>query len=201
MEPAASLPPGARVLLGIGPMRPYKCFRDAVWALDILHYQYDDLQLVLVGDGPDRDALATFVHATESPGRVHFTGAVPEITPWLRRADVIWITGRGGGTCVALEAMAAGKPIVASRIPGPADLIADGVNGYLVEPGDKTTLARQTSLLLDDADRRRQFGDEGRRRATAHTVQRLVRDFAALYCDTERTHPKSTKTIKKMVKE
>ena len=43
--------PGARVLLGIGPLRPHKCFRDAVWALDILQYGYQDVQLVLVGDG------------------------------------------------------------------------------------------------------------------------------------------------------
>jgi glycosyltransferase involved in cell wall biosynthesis len=180
----ASVPPGARVLLGVGPLWPHKCFRDAVWALDILHYLYDDLKFVLVGDGPDRDAITAFSHSAELSGRVHFTGRVPEVTPWLRRADVVWVPGRGGGTCATLEAMAAGKPVVAGRTAGPADLVADGVSGYLVEPGDKTTLARQTRLLLDDPDRRRQFGEEGRRRAAGHTVERLVCTFTDLYAET-----------------
>jgi glycosyltransferase involved in cell wall biosynthesis len=179
-EPTSPLLPGVRVVLGIGPLRAHKCFRDTVWALDILHYLYDDLHLVLAGEGPEREMIAGFAAAAESAHRVHFTGAVPQMAPWLRRAEVVWIAGRGG-TCAALEAMATGKPIVAARVAGPADLVSDGANGYLVDPGDKTMLARQTRLLLDDPQRCRQFGEEGRRRAAEHGVERLVRDVTALY--------------------
>jgi glycosyltransferase involved in cell wall biosynthesis len=177
----ADAPPG-RLIVGVGPLAPHKGFRDAVWALDVLHYLYADLRLALVGDGPERDAVAAFARSVESGGRVHFTGPVADVAPWLRRAEVVWAPSRGAGGGVAvLEALAAGRPVVASRVPGPADLVEDGVSGYLVEPGDKAALARQTRFLLEDAGRRRQFGEAGRRKAQAYTVERMAETFAALY--------------------
>ena len=78
--------------------------------------------------------------------------------------------------------MAAGKPVIATRLPALAEIVADGEVGCLVPPGDKTELARQTRFLLNDPDRRRAYGEAGRRRAAEHfSVEQLVRRCAELY--------------------
>ena len=101
----------------------------------------------------------------------------------VHAAELAWVPSRaGGGVNAALEAMAAGKPVVATRLPALAEIVTDGEVGCLVPPGDKTELARQTRFLLNDADRRRAYGEAGRRRAAEHfSVERLVRRCAELY--------------------
>ena len=176
---------GERLLLGIGPIEPHKGFRDAVWALDILHYLYDDLRLVLAGDGSDRPRVEEFARATETEKRVVFVGRQPDLAPWLHSAELVWIPSRtGGGVCAALEAMAAGRPVIATRLPELAEVVADGVAGCLVPPGDKTELARQTRFLLNDLERRRAYGEAGRRRAAElFSIEKLVQRCATLYED------------------
>src|SRR5439155_17297264 len=119
------LPPSARVVLGIGPLEPYKGFRDAIWALDILHFLYDDLHLVLAGAGTDRPRLEAFARATRTRSRVHFAGPRADLGPLLHRAEVVWVPGRRGGLCAALEAQAAGRPAVAGRQPDLAGVVRD----------------------------------------------------------------------------
>lgn len=185
-DPAAraEVPP-SRLVFGVGPLEPHKGFRDAVWALDILHYLYDDLTLVLAGGGSDRQRLEQFARAGGPGRRVLFLGKRPDLAPWLHAAELAWVPSRaGGGVCAALEAMAAGRPVIAARIPALAEIVADGEVGCLVSPGDKTELARQTRFLLNDPDRRRAYGEAGRRRAAEHfSVDQLVRRCAALYED------------------
>ena len=175
------MPPG-RLILGVGPLRPHKGFRDAVWALDVLHYLYEDLRLVLVGDGPDRPRLEQFARTAQVERRVIFTGRLPDPAPWLHASEVAWVPSRtGGGVGAALEAMAAGRPVIAARLPALAEIVVEGV-GRLVPPGDKTELARQTRFLLNDPDCRRAYGEAGRRRATEYySVERLVGRCAELY--------------------
>jgi glycosyltransferase involved in cell wall biosynthesis len=177
------LPAGARVVLGIGPLQPHKGFREAVWTLDILHYLYPDLHLVLAGAGPDRSRVEAFARATGTSARVHFTGPCADLAPLLRRAELVWVPClREGGVGATLEAMAAGRPVVASRWPRLAEVVADGVTGYLIEPGDKAALARQTRALLDDAGRREQFGAAARQRAAGHFgADRVAERCATLY--------------------
>jgi glycosyltransferase involved in cell wall biosynthesis len=175
--------PTGRLVFGVGPLEPHKGFRDAVWALDILHYLYEDLTLVLAGGGSDRQRLEQFARAGGPGRRVLFLGHRPDLAPWLHAAELAWVPSRaGGGVCAALEAMAAGRPVIAARLPALAEIVADGEVGCLVAPGDKTELARQTRFLLNDPDRRRAYGEAGRRRAAEHfSVDQLVRRCAALY--------------------
>ncbi|HEV3118197.1 MAG TPA: glycosyltransferase [Gemmataceae bacterium] len=161
-----------RLIVCVGPLQPHKGFYEAIWAFDILHYLYDNLRLVVVGDGPDRGRLEEFVRHILGAGSVHLIGRQPEVLPLLSQAEVVWVPSRtGGGVNVALEAMAAGRPVVASRVRDLAEVIHDGVGGLLVPPGDKVALARQTRLLLDDPVRARRLGAAAR--------QRVLKEFAA----------------------
>ena len=175
--------PAGRLLFGTGPIEAHKGFRDAVWALDVLHYLYEDLRLVLAGDGADRPRVEEFARAIETENRLVLLGCHRDLAPWLHSAELVWIPSRTrGGVCAALEAMAAGRPMVATRLPELMEVVADGVVGCLVPPGDKTELARQTRFLLNDPDRRRAYGEAGRRRAVEHfSVEKLVQRCAALY--------------------
>jgi glycosyltransferase involved in cell wall biosynthesis len=153
-----------RVLLGVGPLIGHKGFRDAVWSFDILNMLYDDVRLVIAGDGPDRSRIENFVRVTGTHRRVHCVGPVDELTPLRHRALVAWVLGRAGGVQAALESMSAGLPVVASRTPRLAEVVVHGETGFLTAPGDNADVARQTRRLLEDEAVRRAFGEAGRRR-------------------------------------
>jgi glycosyltransferase involved in cell wall biosynthesis len=175
--------PAGRGLLCVGPIEAHKGHRDAVWAFDILHYLFDDLRLVFVGDGPDRPRVEDFTRAVGATPFVHFLGRQADIGPYLRRATVVWVPSRtSGGVCAALETMAAGRLVVATRVPELAELVVDGESGSLVPPGDKASLARATRFLLDDAALARRLGDAARQRAAEHFgAARLVAECARIY--------------------
>lgn len=175
-----------RVLLGLGPIEHHKGFREAVWAFDILRHLYDDVELVLAGSGSGRPRVAQFARQIGVLSHVHFVGACVDLSPLLQRADVVLVPSlRGGGVCAALEAMAAGRPVVASRLPDLAEIIVDGETGFLVEPDNKAALARQTRLLLEDPCRQQQMGEAARQRVREHfSVAALVEACARRYTNT-----------------
>jgi glycosyltransferase involved in cell wall biosynthesis len=177
---ALGLPDPARLIAGVGPLEPHKGFRDAVWALDMLRGLYGDLHLLLIGRGPDRFRLEQFSRAIGCRERVHFACPRGDVVPLLAAAEVVWVPDRVEGSLhAALEAMMAGRPVVASRLPGLAEVVADGETGLLFPPGDKAALARQTRRLLDDAALRQCLGEAGRRRAVEQFgAAAMVRRFA-----------------------
>lgn len=195
-EPSPIGLPGGRFILCIGPLEMHKGFREAVWALDILHYLYNDLHLVLVGNGSDRGRIGQFAQSVGASERVHFLGPLNDLTPVLLKSTVVWIPSRiQGGVYATLEAMAAGRPVVATRSAGLDEIVVDGVTGYLIKPGDKAGLARKTRLLLDDPSLAARLGEAGRRRVHDHfPAGRMVSACAKLYSDANpaRIHTVST---------
>src|SRR5262249_32954999 len=153
------------IIVCTGPLERQRGIRDAIWALDILKYLYDDLHLVVIGEGPEQDSLERFAGDIQALDRVHLIGTVSTVGPILERAQVAWVPGSRGGCNAALEAMAAGLPVVASRTGNLPELIIDTETGFLVEHEDRPALARHTRQLLDDAELRRRLGKAGQARA------------------------------------
>ncbi len=177
------LPDGARVLLLVGPIAMHKGHREAVWALNVMRCLYDDVHLVIVGQGHDEERVRRFGEIIRMSEWVYYAGEVADVGPWLAQADVVWVPSlREVGRQAALEAMAAGRPVVASRLPGLAEVIDDGRTGYLVTPGDKAELCRQTRILLEHAELRREMGEAGKRRvAERFAPERMVEAIAHVY--------------------
>ena len=92
------------------------------------------------------------------------------------------------GAGVALEALAAGIPVVARRRPDLLELVGDGETGHLVPKAEAHETARATRRLLDDADEARRFGEAARKHAAEFAVERIVPRWSALYSRLCRQH-------------
>jgi glycosyltransferase involved in cell wall biosynthesis len=179
-----NLPDKARYLCAVGPLEPSKGLRDAVWAFDILQFLYDDLHLLIVGSGSEEPRLRDFTRIAQLTERVHFLGRRTDLlTILLPHAEMVWVPSRAErGLNVALEAMSAYKPVIAARWPMLCEVVIDSETGVLVTPGDKGALARETRLLLDDAERRARLGKAGQRRVEERFgLDAMKRRFDELY--------------------
>jgi glycosyltransferase involved in cell wall biosynthesis len=113
------------------------------------------MNLVVAGDGPLRDRV---------PGALGFVPHDELERLYDRAAIVVLPSYREGLPLCVIEAMAHGRPVVATKVGGIPELVEDGVTGFLVEPGDAAALRRALQRLLDDPMLRRRLGREGRRR-------------------------------------
>jgi len=186
---SAELPPidGAQFVLCVGPIKPGHGFRDAVWAFDVLRYVYPDFCLVIVGDGPALPGLQRFArNIGRAEGRVYFLPPRPDAAGLIARATVIWVPSRTDcGHQVALEALVARRPVVATRQPGLAALIEDGRTGLLVPSGEPLALVAATRRLLDDPRHAEDVGTAGRRAGlSGHAAADVAARWSELYATT-----------------
>jgi glycosyltransferase involved in cell wall biosynthesis len=139
------------------------------------------LRYVFAGDGSERAALATA--ARELGDRVLFAGFRQDVGACLAAADVVALPSLHEGLGVAaLEAMAASRPVVASRVGGLAEVVVDGETGLFAEPGEPESLATALATLASDRDLRARLGEGGRRRVLArYTAARMAEGTIACY--------------------
>lgn len=146
----------------------------------------DDIpaHLTILGDGPCRPELEALSRRLGQGERIVFTGAVEDVAPYLKEADVYLSTSVSEGMSNSLlEAMSRGVMPVVSRVSGADDLIEDGVSGFLFPPGDETALAtRLEKSLAMTAERRRATGEVARAAIRARfTLDKVVEGYLALY--------------------
>ena len=177
------IPKSAPLVMAVGRFDAIAALKTAVWAFDVVKHVVPELHLVLIGDGPERERLERLGRAIGFDDyRVRLAGLRSDVPGLLSLAEVVWITHQHGGVNVALEAMAAGKPIVALQTPELAEIIKDNVTGRLVAPGDIVQLAAVTNELLANPEMAKQMGDAGRKRATTHfALAPMVERFSVIY--------------------
>src|SRR5204863_2782372 len=145
-NPPDAVGPDRRVLLAVSRLIRQKGLDVAVRALPLLP---QDTVLVVLGEGPERDALERLADELGVSERVFLLGRVPDVAAWLRRAALLVHPVRWEGFGLAvLEAMVAGVPVVASRVSSLPELVADGETGVLVEPDDPAALAAGIERVL-----------------------------------------------------
>jgi len=145
-------PPGERVLLHLSNFRPVKRALDCLSILNEVRKKLK-VHLLMVGDGPDRGPAENLARALGLEEHVTFLGKQNHVERLIPYADVLLLPSQlEAFGLAALEAMACGVPPVATRAGGVPELITDGVDGFLEEPGDIYRQAwRVLSLLTDDA--------------------------------------------------
>jgi glycosyltransferase involved in cell wall biosynthesis len=128
------------------------------------------------------DRLRTMAGEMGLDGKVKFLGWRDDIHEMMHAFDIFVLPSRNEGMGrVIVEAMAAGKPVVASNVGGIPDLVRDGVNGYLVPSEDSVALAGAMARLLKDPDRGKAMGSAGREMAKAYTVEKMVDKIDRIY--------------------
>jgi glycosyltransferase involved in cell wall biosynthesis len=143
----------------------------------------EKFQLVIAGEGPERENLARQVAELGRPGTVHLTGNRRDVPRLYAALDVFALTSKSEGLPLVLpEAMAAALPVVATRVGGIPQVVDEGETGFMVAYGDEEALRQR--LVALDADRRlaRQCGEMGRERSLdRYSSRRMVADYLALY--------------------
>ncbi|HVR70440.1 MAG TPA: glycosyltransferase [Vicinamibacteria bacterium] len=182
---AAALPAGpaeVSTLLCVAALKPYKGLSVLVEACRRLRNDGVAFRCELVGEGPERARLQSEILRARLQDRVRLAGALPQQEVARRLADatvfvlpsVVAPDGQMEGIPVALmEAMAAGRPVVASALSGIPELVTDGESGLLVPPADVERLVDALRTLLSDPARARRMGQRGR--ATVEREYRLNR--------------------------
>jgi len=166
-----------------GRMTAVKRTGDVVRALRTLVDRDVDARLLLVGDGPERGALERQAHELGVMKRCLFLGYQVDVARYYDAIDVLLLPSANEGTPVSvIEALAAQRPAVATDVGGTGDVITDGIDGFLVEPGDVDALASRLAELASDPERRARMGEAGRSRVLGrYAVDRLVDDVDRLY--------------------
>ena len=142
-------------------------------------------KLLVVGDGPLRRSLEEQARSLGLNGGVRFLGAVPQAARLLPHFDVFVLSSVWEGMSNGLlEAMAAGRPVVATRVGGNPEVVVDEESGLLVPPKDPQALADAVLRLLRDRDLARRLGEAARRRIESQfTLEQMVHRMEHLYQD------------------
>jgi len=177
-------PAGTRVLMHASNFRPVKNVEMVVRIFAAVHERMD-ARLVMVGDGPDKPRAELLARELGVSRHVLFLGNQEVMEELLPLADVFLLpSSTESFGLVALEAMSAGVPVVASRVGGLPELVESGVTGFLVPEGNLDAHVRAVMSLLEDGALRRRFGRAGRKVAREQfEVGRVVERYRKVYED------------------
>jgi glycosyltransferase involved in cell wall biosynthesis len=167
----------------IGRMTGVKRTDDVLAAFKRLRDDGIDAVLCLVGDGPDRTHLEQRAHELGVVRDTLFLGYQEDVAQFYAAFDALVLPSGNEGTPVsAIEALAAGRPVVATRVGGVPDVVREGEDGFLVEAGATEELAQRLAQLARDPGLRKRMGEQGRARVLPrYAVERLVDDVDRLY--------------------
>jgi glycosyltransferase involved in cell wall biosynthesis len=185
-DPAVPVPAGARVLVAVSRLVPQKGLDVAVRALPAIRAAEPRAVLVVLGEGPEREALTGLAGSLGVADALRLPGHLGDVSHWLGQAELFVHPARWEGFgLVLLEAMLAGRAVVASNVSSIPEIVHDGVTGLLVPPDDPAALAGAVSELLADPARAAALGAAGRSRAhSSFSVGRMAHETVTVYEET-----------------
>jgi glycosyltransferase involved in cell wall biosynthesis len=177
------IPPERFTVGWIGRMTAVKRTDDVLLAFRALRERGVEATLCMVGDGPDRGEVERRAHDLGIMRDTLFLGYQEDVAPFYAAFDAMVLASGNEGTPVsAIEALAAGRPVVATRVGGVPDVVRDGEDGFLVETGAVDDIAEALGRLAADPSLRRRLGEAGRARVLPrYSVDRLIDDVDRLY--------------------
>ena len=187
-----NLEPDQHLVVFAGRLRPVKGIVSGVEAFAKATKTNPNLHLAIAGEGEQRAKLESLAQKLEAANHITFLGVRNDIPDLLSAADSILIPSLNEGfPRLAIEAMAAGKPIIATNVGGTPEAIDDGVTGILVPAKEIDAMADAVLRLADDPDWQAKLGEAGRKKATAnYSVHSYVSRLIDIYTKYS-THPAS----------
>lgn len=179
-----NLPPDVPILLHVGRLDPEKNV-DRILQAAALTMRESNAHLLIVGDGREKTALMKLSQSLGIADRTHFSGYLTarEGLPDIYRIAALFVMASEVESqgLVLLEAAASGLPLVAVDATSIAEIVYNGVNGYLVHPGDLHALGTAMTNLLNDPEKARQMGRESRKLAKYYDIQSVQKMHEGLY--------------------
>ncbi len=177
-----------RDVLFAGALTPIKGIEHLVDAFGLIAREFAQARLVILGREENRAYVARLkaqVRQLGLDGQILFAGEVSQakVAEWMMKARVLVLPSLSEGLGrVAVEAMAAGRPVIGSRVGGIPDLVHDGVTGYLVPPGDKQALAERIRWVLEHPREAQQMGCRARAFARQFfSTEAYVRSYGQVF--------------------
>ena len=168
-------------LLHVGRFYPQKNHEIMLEALKLLKFRGIAPKLICYGDGPRLKEMQALTKEMGLENQVEFPGLCDNVYPKLAHGDVFLMPSKWEGVPMAvIEAMATGLPVVAARVGGLPNLVADGVDGILIEPTPEN-LAQAIEDLLKDETRRQELGQAACRSAQRFGSEAMAKEYEALY--------------------
>jgi glycosyltransferase involved in cell wall biosynthesis len=177
---------GALPLVGcVACLEARKDYPTLLHALALLDRRGQSTQAILIGDGTQRSALEELTRSLGLDGRVRFLGERPDVETLLPEMDVFVLSSREEGIPNALlEAMAAGRPAVATAVGGTPEIMTDGVTGWLVPAGSPEAFADALGKALADPGEAKRRGEAALRSARERFgIDTMVRRHEAFYAE------------------
>ncbi len=167
----------------VGRLSFQKATEDFIEAAALLRQRFPDAQFLIVGEGERRAELEHLVEARGLRANVRFTGYREDVPRLLAAMDVFVLPSLYEGMPFSiLEAMAAARPVVATRVDGVPEIVVEGETGMLVPPREPEKLAKAIGFLLAHPDHAREMGRRGRERVRTHfSWEHMVEMIGQLY--------------------
>ncbi len=180
---ACGFPADTKLIGVIGRLAKQKRVDDLLWGMQVLRQADPTTRLVIIGDGPEREALRQHARDVEVDRFVTFLGHRDDASSLLHHLDVFWLGSSFEGMSNSLmEAMAAGIPVIATDIPPNRELIRHGEEGYLANVGDGVAFAQYSVRLLTDPDLRSRMTQAARERMRREfSVERMIARHCEVY--------------------
>ena len=177
------IPENSQVLGTVARLDPIKNQLMMIKAMPEILKRFPKTVLLIVGDGPERKNLESACESLQVSKDVIFTGFREDIPDLMQIIDIFLLTSFSEGTAMTLlEAMAAGRPCIATRVGGNPEIVVDEVTGYLVENDNPDTLSQKICALLGNKALLEEMGRNGRQRFLANfTVHQMASQYQELY--------------------
>lgn len=177
------IPPQRKVILAAGRLHRQKGFDLLIEAFAPVHRNDPDTHLLIVGEGPEREALLARVAKLELEQFVSMPGRREDLRGIMAASSLFVLPSRWEGMPnVVLEAMSVGLPVISAPVEGIGELIVDGVHGIVTSPEKTVEFADRMTLLLNDSTRRQNFALESQRLVkTKFTWINVAADYGRLF--------------------
>ncbi len=180
---SVGLPPGVPVVGIVATLRSWKGHRYLFEAFAAM--KRGDAVLVVVGDGPQREALGAYAAELGITSQVRFAGNQADVAPWMQSFDVFCLPSYAneGVPQALMQAMACGLPVLTTPVGSIEEIVDAGVCGVIVPPRNAVRLREELEALLGDEHRRRALGERAsmtarERFGEALMVERMLRVFS-----------------------
>jgi len=173
----------SKFVLAGGRLSPEKGLEYFLHAAAQVHQKFPDIRFVITGEGPEREKLMQIAGNLGISNLVYFPGYVKDFAELVSSAEMVVLSSLWEGMPnIIIEAMAAGKPVIATSVGGCKEIVHEGENGFLVQPRDPDALAKKMMLLLQKPDLCKMMGANGFLTVAAgFSLDGMVKKYEEIY--------------------